>query len=64
MFQTPTVLAPMLFERWRYRLWKIGRGGCDIHGVSAGVGGVSLDGGGVGVSTGGFIGACYFRIIS
>ena len=34
-----------------------------LHGVSAGVGGVSLDGG-VGVSTGGCIGACYFRIIS
>ena len=30
MFPTPTFLAPILFQPWRYR-WKIGPGWCDIH---------------------------------
>ena len=30
MFPTPTISAPARFQLWRYRAWKIGRGGCDI----------------------------------
>ena len=31
MFTTPAFSAQALFQLWRYRAWKIGPGGCDIH---------------------------------
>ena len=31
MFPTPTFLAPTLFQLWRFRPWKVGPGGGDIH---------------------------------
>ena len=31
MCTTPTFSAPTLLQLWRYRAWKIGPGGCDIH---------------------------------